>query len=196
MAREKRPKRGLNGKIRSYSLVPGVNEMIIVKFLMKFIGILNKDASPREIALGMALGSIAGITPLWSLHNLVVLFLVVMLRTNMTSAILSMAVFSLVSALLDPLSNLIGFYLLVGIPALKPFWTVLYNTPIVAWSRFNNTVTLGSLVLALILLWPLYRLFFWAVVRYRERVMAAIKKWRIVTMFQSSSVYSLYRRFA
>jgi len=170
--------------------------MLALKFIFKFIGILNKDASPREIAGGMALGSIAGITPLASLHNLVVLFLVVVIKVNITSAILAVGVFSAVGYLLDPLSNRTGWFLLAGIPALKPFWTALYNTPVVPWTRFNNTLTLGSLVLSLILFLPLYFLLKWAVVQYRARVMAAVKKWRIVTLFTGSKLFGLYKRFS
>ncbi len=169
--------------------------MIALKFLMKFISILNKDATPRQVAGGMTLGFIAGITPVISLHNLVVLFLVIVLRVNITSAILALAVFSLVSPLFDPLSNAIGYFLLTGIPALTPFWTALYNMPVIAWSRFNNTLTLGSLVLAIILAWPVYMVLGWAVVSYREKVMARIQKWRIVTIINSSSLVNMYRRF-
>jgi uncharacterized protein (TIGR03546 family) len=170
--------------------------MLALKFLFKFIRILNKDASPREIAGGMALGSVAGLTPLASLHNLVVLFVVVILKVNMTAAILAVGVFSAVGYLLDPLSNRIGWLLLAGIPALKPFWTALYNTPVVPWTRFNNTLTLGSLVLSLILLWPIYLLLRWAVVKYREKVMTAVRKWRIVTIFSGSRLFGLYQRFS
>jgi len=170
--------------------------MLVLKFIFKFIRILNRDATPPQIAGGMALGSIAGITPLASLHNLVVLFLAVILRVNFTAAILAVGVFSAVGYLLDPLSNRIGWFLLAGIPAMKPFWTSLYNTPVVPWTRFNNTLTLGSLVLAIILFWPIYIVLKWAVVKYREKVMTAVKKWRIVTLISGSKIVGLYRKFS
>ena len=170
--------------------------MLILKFILKFIAILNRDATPKQIAGGMALGSIAGITPLASLHNLVVLILVLMIRVNITSAILAMGVFSAVARLFDPLSNRIGYFLLTGVPFLKPFWTYLYNLPVVPWTSFNNTLTLGSLVLALILFWPLYFLLAWGVVQYREKLMRRVLQWRIVTVLKGTNLFGLYRSFS
>lgn len=170
--------------------------MLAIKFLMKFIRILNRDASPQQIAGGMALGAIAGITPLASLHNLLVLVAVLMLRVNITSAILACGVFSGVAYGLDPLSNRVGYFLLVELDFLKPFWTSLYNMPLVPWTGFNNTLTLGSLILALVLFWPLYLALVWVVVKYREKFMGKVQKWRIVMLLKSSKLYGLYRRFA
>ena len=169
--------------------------MLIIKMIIKLIGILNKDASPREIAGGMALGFIAGMTPLASLHTLVVLFLMVVLRVNITAGIFAIGVFSGVAYLLDPLSNKIG-YALLTLPGLKGIWTSLYNMPVINWSRFNNTLTLGSLVLSLVLFYPVLVFLRWAVVRYREKVMPAIMKWRILTIWKGSSLYNLYSRFS
>lgn len=170
--------------------------MLALKFLMKFIRILNRDATPQQIAGGMALGAIAGITPFVSLHNLVVLVAVLMIRVNITSAILACGVLSGVAYLLDPVSNRIGYVLLVEADFLKPLWTALYNLPVVPWTGFNNTLTLGSLVLALILFWPLYLALVWVVVKYREKLMAKVQKWRIVMFLKGSKLYGLYRRFA
>src|ERR1051326_9087090 len=99
--------------------------MIALKFLMKFIGILNKNGSPRQVAAGLALGSIAGITPKMSLHNLVLLVLIFMVRVNVSAAFLSCAVFALLAPPFDPLFNKIGYFLLVQVKALRPFWTAL-----------------------------------------------------------------------
>lgn len=169
--------------------------MLIAKMIIKLINILNKDASPREIAGGMALGFIAGMTPLLSLHNLVVLFLLVVLRVNITAGIFAVGVFSGVAYLFDPLSNKIG-YLLLTLPGLKGVWTALYNLPVINWSRFNNTLTLGSLVLSLALFYPVLLALRWAVVKYREKVMATIQKSRIVAIWKGSTLYGIYSRFA
>jgi uncharacterized protein (TIGR03546 family) len=170
--------------------------MIALKFLLKFIQTLNKDASPQQIAGGMALGAIAGLTPLASLHNLVVLILVLMLRVNISSAILSLGVFSTLAYLLDPLFNKIGYLLLVRVEALKPLWTTFYNTPIVPWTRFNNTLTLGSLVFSLLLFWPLYFFLVWGVKTYRERVLAIVQRWKIVQVLKASKLYHLYQSYS
>jgi uncharacterized protein (TIGR03546 family) len=169
--------------------------VLALKFIFKFLGILNKDATPRAIAGGMALGFIMGMTPLPSLHNLVVLGLLIVLRVNFTSGMLAWGVFSGVGYLLDPLSNRIGYWLLT-LPGLKAMWTAMYNTPIIPWTKFNNTLTLGSLVLSILLAGPLYFILKGAVVQYRVKVMTVIMKWKIVHVIMGSRLFLTYQRFA
>lgn len=169
--------------------------MLTIKLLIKLINILNKDASPQQIAAGMALGAIIGWTPAMSLHNLLIFALILMLQVNIASALLAAGVFSLFAYAFDPLFDRIGYALLM-LPALKPLWTSFYNTPILPWTRFNNTITLGSLVFALATFWPLYLLVVWGVVKYREKLLANIQKWKIVQILKASTWYSLYQRLS
>ncbi len=175
---------------------PTILVMIIVKLILKFIKILNKDASPQQIAGGMALGAIAGITPIASLHNLAVLILVLMLRVNISAAILSVGLFKAFSYILDPLFNKIGYSLLVNAGPLQSLWTTLYNTPIVPWTQFNNTLTMGSLAFSLIVFWPVYFVIVWAVKKYRERVLAMFQKWKITHILKGSKIYHLYKTYS
>ncbi len=170
--------------------------MLILKFVLKFVAILNKDATPKAIAGGMALGAIMGITPAGSLHNLVVLFLLMMLRVNFSAGLVGAAVFKLFSYLFDPLFNRLGYWLLVDVKPLQPLWERIYNTPVLPWFKLNNTLTLGSLVVSIVLFYPLYRLLIVGVVQYRQKLMTRIAKWRIVTLLKASSLYRLYARFS
>lgn len=169
--------------------------MFTIKLLAKFLSILNKEGSPRAVAAGMALGAIMGLTPFWSLHNLLVLIIVFMTRVNVGAAFFSLGFFSIIAYLIDPLSNRIGYFLLVQAEGLKSLWTALYNTPFVPWTNFNNTLTLGSLVLSLVLLWPLYLLLLRGVVHYRAKIMPKVMEWKIMKIFTASSLYQWYRRF-
>jgi uncharacterized protein (TIGR03546 family) len=169
--------------------------MITIKLILKLINILNKDATPQQIAGGMALGSIAGITPTASLHNLLVLVLVLMLRVNISSAILSWGLFSVVAYGLDPLANKVGYALLTA-PSLQGLWTALYNTPVVPWTKFNNTLTLGSLVVALVLFWPLYFALAWAIAKYREHFLTWVNKLKLVQTLKASKLFMLYQSYS
>ncbi len=133
--------------------------MIVLKLLGKFIKVLRSAASPKQIAWGFALGAIPGLTPLNSLHNAVVLILLIILNVNITSAILAFLIYSLIAWIFDPLFHTIGYFLLVDIAALKSMLTALYNAPIAPLTRFNNTVVMGSFVSSLILLMPNFLLF-------------------------------------
>ena len=169
--------------------------MLIVKLILKLIKILNQDATPSQIAGGMALGSILGITPLASLHNMIVFLLIFLVRVNITTAFFSWGLFTLFSYLFDPVFNKIGYTLLVKVQFLKPIWTTLYNTPIVPWTKFNNTLTLGSLVCALVLFWPLFFFLKWFVRIYREILANRLQKLKIVQILKASKIFSLYRQY-
>jgi uncharacterized protein (TIGR03546 family) len=162
--------------------------MLIVKFLLNLFNVLNKNGAPRQIAGGMALGAIAGLTPAASLHNAVVLLLVLFLNVNISAALFAWSVFSAVGYLLDPLFNAVGEALLVKATFLKGFWTLLYNTPVVPWTKFNNTLTLGSVVVALVLAFPLFFLFQRGVEKYRLDWKPRIVTWRVVQALKASKL--------
>lgn len=166
--------------------------MILLKLLGKFIKVLRSAASPNQIAWGFALGTILGFTPLLSLHNLVVVILLIILRVNITSAIFSFTLFSFFAWLLDPVFHNIGYTVLVKIKSLFPTWTTLYNVPIAPFTRFNNTIVMGSFIFSLVLLLPNYFLFKWFVVQYRESWNEKIQKWKITKALSGSKIVKLY----
>lgn len=166
--------------------------MFILEILGKFIKILSSDVSPNQLAWGFALGTILGFTPFWTLHNLVVIILLIILRVNISAALFSFALFSFFAWLLDPFFHTIGYAVLVDIPALQSMWTSLYNAPIAPFTRFNNTVVMGSFLFSIVLLLPNYFLFKWFVHRYRDSWREKIKKWKITKALLGSKIVQLY----
>ena len=169
--------------------------MIIIKLISKFIKVLSSAASPNQIAWGFALGAIPGLTPLNSLHNLVVLVLLIILNVNISSALFALLIYSIFAWMLDPVFHSIGYYVLSDIPALTSMWTSLYNAPIAPLTRFNNTVVMGSFLVALAMILPNYFLFKWFVRRYRETWNEKIKKWKITKAIMGSKIVRLYLKF-
>jgi uncharacterized protein (TIGR03546 family) len=169
--------------------------MLIAKIIFSFIRALNEKVSPRALAGGFALGAIIGLTPKGSLHNVVVLLLIFLLPVNKSASLVSALVFALVSYLFDPFFNRVGEFLLT-LPALEGLWTSLYNLPVLPWTRFNNTLVLGSLFAALLLFVPLFKGAVWGVTRYRERVMTVVSQWKLVQVMKVSKLYMLYERFS
>src|SRR5690606_19531317 len=97
-----------------------------------------------------------GITPLLSLHNLVLFLMVCLLRVNLSMFFVSVALFTLVGFILDPAFDWIGYKLLVEVGDLRSFWILITSGAIWPFFRFYNTVVLGSLALSLILFWPVF----------------------------------------
>ena len=168
--------------------------MFGLKLIAKLFKVLRSGESPGKIAGGFILGMIIGLTPIWSLHNLLVLLILIIVNVNLGMAIFSFLLFSGFAYLFDPMFHSLGFWILVDIPALKEFWTGMYNTPVVALSKFNNTVVMGSLVVSLILLVPAYFAAKWFVVYYREHIDTKMQKWKIVQVVKGSKIYNLYEK--
>ncbi|OGS26943.1 MAG: hypothetical protein A2297_01020 [Elusimicrobia bacterium RIFOXYB2_FULL_48_7] len=166
-----------------------------MKLVRKILTILNSNISPFEIGYGVALGSIIGLTPFLALHNLVVFILIILLNVNISSALLAVAVFSIIGHFTDPIANLIGKLLLVKMDFLNPFWTNLYNMPIVPLTRFNNTVVLGSLVLSLVLFVPIAVLTIKFIVYYRSKLASKVAQWKIMKLFKLSPIYKIFSAY-
>lgn len=168
--------------------------MFILKYIAKLIKILRSAATPGQIAGGFILGMVVGLTPFASLHNLLVLFLIIILNVNIAMALLGFLVFSGIAYIFDPLFHDLGFFLLVDLSFLKSLWTSLYNIPIVPLTRFNNTVVMGSMVASLILLFPMYISSKRFVLVYREKIDPRFQKWKVVQAVKGSKLYSVYEK--
>ena len=63
--------------------------MFVLEFVAKLIKILRSEISPNQISWGFVLGMILGLTPIMSLHNLLVVILIIILKVNLATAIFS-----------------------------------------------------------------------------------------------------------
>lgn len=168
--------------------------MFVLQFLAKLVKILRSAASPRQIAGGFVLGMIIGLTPFLCLHNLIVFILIIILNVNIAMAIFSFGIFSGVAYLFDPLFHNLGYFLLVDLSSLRGLWTAMYNIPVIALSRYNNTVVMGSMALALVLILPMYIFTIKFVIVYREKIDSRIQKLKIVQTLKGSKIYSIYEK--
>jgi uncharacterized protein (TIGR03546 family) len=168
--------------------------LTIVKLVQSLVKALHSEGTPGQLAAGIALGAILGLTPLVSLHNAVVFALIVMLNVSFAGAMLGWAVFIPMGFLLDPLFDWIGHTLLFT-PAFTPFFTSLYNTPVVPLTNFNNTVTLGSVVFSVVFFLPLFFAARWAVSRYRATIGERVRQSKWYRALTASKLYNVYRLF-
>lgn len=169
--------------------------MLLLKMLQSLIKALHSDGTPGQLAAGLALGSILGLTPLMNIHNALVFGLIIILNVSFPGAMLGWALFTPIGFLLDPLFDTVGRALLLDVTALRPVWTALLNVPVVPLTNFNNTVVLGSLASALALLVPVYFAARWGVVRYRATIGERIRASRFYKAVTASKLYNLYRLF-
>lgn len=168
--------------------------MFTLKFFSKLIKILSSAATPSQIAGGFVLGMIIGLTPVFALHNLVVFLLIMLLNVNIAVAIFGFALFSGIAYLLDPVFHSMGYYLLVDVPGLRHLWITMYNTPILALSRYNNTVVMGSFTGAVILIIPMFFLSSYSVRYYRRTLHSRFQRFKIVRAARGSKIYGWYQK--
>ena len=83
----------------------------------------------------------------------------------------------------------------MNVAGLKGFWTQLYNTPIVPYTRFNNTIVLGSFVLGFLLLVPTYMAARIGVETYRTKLRERIKNSGFMKALTASTFYKYYLTF-
>lgn len=168
--------------------------LLIIKFLAKILAILNGEVSHRQIAAGFALGALIGLIPATGILPILLLLFSFIVNVNLAILFVASAIFKLLAFLIDPLANSVGYELLVN-DSLKDFWTRLYNMPAVPFTKFNNTLVLGSFLIGVAALIPLYFLASWGVTRYRTKMRQRILQMKIVQVVKASSFYKYYLSF-
>lgn len=168
--------------------------LALLKLLQSLVRTLHSQGTPGQVAAGMMLGAGIGLSPLLAGHNLVLFVLLVLLNVSFGGGMLGMALFTPLGFLLDPVFNRLGYALLEA-PALQGLWTSLYNTPLVPYTSFNNTVTLGALVGWAVLAVPIYVGAKVGIARYRATYGARVEKSRFMKAVKASKAYNVYTWF-
>jgi len=139
----------------------------------------SRDYSAGQIAAGFVLGAALGLTPLLSVHNLLFLAAALVLRVSISTFLFAWIVAIPVGFLLDPVFHWVGSVLLSS-ELLVPLWTWAFNAPLLPLTRFNNTVTLGSLVFWAAASIPLFFLIRKGVPRYRDGLESSLSSLPVV----------------
>lgn len=168
--------------------------MFWLKILKDILKIFREGQSPAQVAGGFALGSILGLSPIFTLQGLIIWILIALLNVNLGAVFLALTFFSIVAFIFDPLFHWIGFQVLTQIDWLKEFWTSLYNAPVAPLTNFNNTVVMGSFLCAIALTFPVYYLMKSLVIQYRKHLYSKIEKWKIYKIIKQSSIIRLYTK--
>ena len=166
--------------------------MLFLKLIQQLVKALNSDGTPGQVAAGIALGAVFGLTPLLNLHNLVLFGCALILNVSMPGVFLGWALCVPVGFALDPLFDAVGSRLLLA-PGLRGLWTALYNAPVVPFTNFNNTVVLGSFVVWVVAFLPLFFLARWGVARYRATLLERLRRMRVFQAITASGWYTTYK---
>ena len=169
--------------------------LVLLKLLQSLVKTLHSDGTPAQIAAGITLGAALGLTPLFNVHNLLIVAALALLNVSFGAGLLGMAVFAPVGFIFDPLFDRIGHTLLTATPSLTPFWEKLDNAPFLAYTNLNNTVVLGSLIFWILASPLIYLAARWAVLHYRATVGERVKQSRAYKAIRASRAYNIYSWF-
>lgn len=139
---------------------------------------LQANDSPRQLALGAAIGMLIGLMPK---GNLTAWFLIAILfstQVNRGVGLCAAFLFTWVGSLVDPLSHGIGLAVL-NIKMIEPLFTWLADLPVVPWTSFNNTIVMGSLLLGAGLFYPTYRVSKYLFETYTPVVVEKLHRFKI-----------------
>lgn len=164
---------------------------LILKQLFALVKLLNSETGQNQIAAGVAAGFILGMTPALSLQSILVFLCLFFFRIQIGMAFLSAFFFAFIAWLLDPVFHQVGTAVL-SMGALEGVFTTLYNMPIIPFTRFNNSVVMGSGVIALLLSPLIFFLSRSLVVKYRATVVAKLKQTKLWKAVQATSFYKWY----
>ncbi len=167
----------------------------MLTLLAKILKALNSEQSPSQLAIAVSLAAILGLTPLLSFHNILVILIALWFRVNLGILLVSYPLFMLLGWMLAPGFDSVGYWLL-EMPSLQTFWEVLYNQLGGRWSGFYYTGRLGSFVVSIIVAIVLFPIMRFAVVKYREVVLAKMQKSRLMVWLRASKLWQLYSGFS
>jgi len=164
----------------------------MIQIVAKILKVLNSENDPGQISSALCLAMVAGLTPFVSVHNVIVLFCVLLLRVNLSTFLLGLVAFSGIAYLLDPLFHRLGLVILTA-TSLEGLWTLLYNSTFWKLTRFNNSILMGSFIFSILFFIPLYFLSNYLIRQYRAQFLGWIRKSRIMQALTATKFYSMYQ---
>ncbi len=167
----------------------------MLSLLAKLLKALNSEAEPRQIALAFALSLVVALTPIMSLHNVLIVLLAFVLRTNLSAFFVGIAAFSALAWFIDPFTARLGEAVL-NAPALQDIWNTLYQQAFWRMTAFNHTLVMGGLIVGIIAFIPAFLVFRFLVTQYRSRLLSWVNRFRVVQLLKGSKFYRIYESLA
>ncbi len=167
---------------------------LILKQLFAFIKLLNSDTGNISLATGMTCGFILGMTPVLSLQSLIIFLILFIFRIQIGAAFATAFFFKFVAYLLDPVFHAIGSQVL-EVESLRPLFTTLYNLPLIPYTRFNNSIVMGSAVVTFCLSPFVFLASQYFIIKYREIVVARFKNTKFWKAIEATKFYQWYYKY-
>ena len=167
---------------------------LLLKQIFGLFKLLNSETGTYQIAAGVAAGFILGMTPAFSLQTLLVFICIFFFRIQAGAAFICAFFFAFVAYLLDPIFHMVGSNILT-LNGLQGLFTSLYNLPIIPYTRFNNTIVMGSGVVSLLLAPIVFLAASILIKKYRQVVVERFKTTKFWKAVKATSFYKWYFKY-
>lgn len=127
----------------------------MLKHIANFFRALNANSKPSEIAHALCLGLMLGLMPKTNALWYLIFIFFTFVRINKAFYFISMLVISQFAWLLDDIFNTVGLSILYY-PQFEKTFALLIDIPFVGFTRFNNSIVMGSLACSLLAYVPCY----------------------------------------
>ncbi len=135
--------------------------------------------SPRQLAMGLALGAVMGILPKENLLVVALLVFLVVSVSNLVTGAIACALMTFLSPHFESVFHVIGQFILENEIVAQSIsrW---FDYPLVAWTRLDNSVVCGGLATGLSLFLPVYLTSFHFFNRFRSAIETRLLSSRFV----------------
>ncbi len=154
----------------------------MLKKLIKLLKFLNSNSKASQIANSFCIGMILGLLPKNNLLWYVVLVFFMFVRIHKACYGIMILLGALIAPSLDPFFDKIGYMILTYGPLENTFADLL-EIPFVGFTRFNNTIVMGSLVCGLLAYIPVFFLVEGLIMLWRRYVSPVFLKSKVMTAF-------------
>ncbi|WP_373072660.1 TIGR03545 family protein [Sulfurimonas sp.] len=150
----------------------------MIDFFMKLFKAFNSSQTPWQMSLAIALGMAMGLTPFSGWQSVIIILLALIINIHLGLFIVASGFFAAIAYMFDPIFESIGYYILTN-PALADIFTSAYNSSITRTTYFNNTLVMGTSIVALVLIVPIYFALNKIVYIYRDKIATTLQKYTI-----------------
>ncbi|WP_448211481.1 TIGR03546 family protein [Colwellia sp. MEBiC06753] len=165
----------------------------MLSILAKLLKALNSESSTRQIAAAVALAFIFALSPLVSLQAIVLLFIVLLVRVNLSAFIVAATLFKGLAIIISPITVNVGEWLLTS-NATSGLMASLYQFDWFKLAQWHHTYNSGALLLGLVLALPIYWLTKTLVEKYRVNIKAYFEQLAVVKALKATRIFQLYQQ--
>ena len=168
--------------------------MFLLKQIFGFLKLLNSDTGTTSLAAGVACGYILGMTPALSLQSLLVFLCLFIFRIQIGAAFLSAFFFKFIAWTLYGVFDSVGQHIL-EMDSLQNIFTTMYNMPIIPFTRFNNSIVMGSALVTIITCPIIFILATKLIQKYRETILARIQETKWMKAMKATGLYQWWYKY-